>query len=292
MRTYYIYKVTDLINGKIYIGQTNKYHERRLQHERCSPNEDCDFHRAIQEHGKENFRWEVICTTTSKEEANELEKRYIAEYNTYREGYNMTKGGIGASMWNARPVVCLDLDGTFVKRYDSANEAEHTDGYWNVVQCCRGNLRQSCGKQFMFEDEYLANGPKVYEKPKSASVKAIVQCDLDGNLIERFDSVVHAAEKTGVRRSTISGAITGTYKNAGGFIWVYEKDYPIKDISKYVHRKKGRKVAQIDPKTGEVIKVFDRMADAGRELGVNYKGIHKVIDKPTRTAYGFRWESQ
>ena len=56
--------------------------------------------------------------------------------------------------------------------------------------------------------------------------------------------------------------------------------------------KKGRKIAQINPKTDEVIKVFDRIADAGRELNVSYKAIHKVVDMPDRTAYGYKWISQ
>lgn len=58
------------------------------------------------------------------------------------------------------------------------------------------------------------------------------------------------------------------------------------------NEKKGRKVAQVNPDTGEILKVFNRISDAGKELGVCYKGIHKVIDKPDRTAFGYKWISQ
>ena len=60
----------------------------------------------------------------------------------------------------------------------------------------------------------------------------------------------------------------------------------------YIQNKKGRKVAQINPKTNEVINIFDRISDAGKTLGVSYKVIHKVVDLPGRTAYGFKWISQ
>ena len=41
-----------------------------------------------------------------------------------------------------------------------------------------------------------------------------------------------------------------------------------------------------------MVNTFDRIADAGRYLGVNYKAIHKVLDKQGRTAYGYKWASQ
>ena len=60
----------------------------------------------------------------------------------------------------------------------------------------------------------------------------------------------------------------------------------------YTKLKKGRKIAQIDIKTNKVVKEYDRISDAGKALGVNYKVIHKVVDKPDRTAYGYKWISQ
>ena len=51
MRTYYIYKATNKINGKSYIGQTVDYKTRLWQHRRCYEKEDCKFHDAIREFG-------------------------------------------------------------------------------------------------------------------------------------------------------------------------------------------------------------------------------------------------
>lgn len=294
MRTYYIYKVTDITNGKVYIGKTSNFNKRKLEHINCYKKEDCLFHRAINKHGVENFKWEIIDSTIGIENSNKLEKKYIKEYNSYKpNGYNMTKGGDGGSMWNARPVVCLTLSGNFVKRYDSAGEAE-LDGFnnVNVLLNCKGKLLTCKNHMFMFEDEYLKKGAKKYQKPESSSKKSIIQCDLNGNYIKKFESIIEASRDTGANRTTISGVLSRNYKSANGFIFVYEKDFPIKNIDSYKKEKKGRKIAQLNPKTNEIINTFERVSDAGKELGVNYKTIHKVLNLPNRTAYGYKWISQ
>lgn len=295
MRTYYIYKATDLTNDKLYIGKTSDFKARKWQHERCYEKEDCLFHRAIKSHGKENFIWEIIDQANGLDEAYELEKKYIKQYNSYRpNGYNMTLGGTGGSMWNARPVVCLTLSGEFVKRYDSAGKAESEDGFnnVNVLLNCKGELRSCKGYMFMFEDDYNKHGAKKYKMPTPNGCRKIIQCDLNGNFIKEFSSVSEASRETGIYRTTISGVLTGNYKSAGGFIFAYKENFPIKDLNAYQKNKKGRKIAQLNPETNEVINVFERISEAGKKLGVNYKCIHKVLDLPDRTAYGYKWISQ
>ena len=205
----------------------------------------------------------------------------------------MTKGGKGAPYHNARAVVLLTLDGQYIKRYDSAMDAE-IDGFHNtdVLLNCKGKRRQTKGYMFMFEDEYESNGAKAYRKPEPNGMRSIIQCDMEGNFIQKFKSLQEAARITGTNRTTISGVLSNTYKSANGYIFVYEEDFPIKDLSIYKKRKKGRKIAQVDAKSGEIIRVFDRISEAGEYLGVNYKAIHKVIDQEGRTAYGYKWISQ
>lgn len=295
MRTHYIYKVTDATNGMLYIGQTYNMKYRRELHERCRPEDDCYFHRALEAHGLENFRWEIIDTANTQKEADAKESKYIEELNTLKpNGYNMRTGGQGGCMWNAKAVVCLTLDGEYVTRYRSAGEAERIGGFCNsdVLLCCKGLQGRVKNRLFMFENDYKKFGTKTYIKPEPNRMKKIVQCDLNGNLIERFKSVQEAARKTGILRSRISSAITNQAKTAGGYIFVYEEDFPIKDLSIHKWEKKGRKVAQVDPETGEIINVFDRMTDAAKQFGGSHKNIHKVCDDPKKKAYGYRWISQ
>lgn len=293
MKTYYIYKATNIINGKSYIGQTRNYHTRVWQHLRCYEKEDCAFHKALKEYGKDNFTWEIIETCNNRNKSIELEKHYIEFYDTYHNGYNENRGGVGGH--NARPVVMLTKNGEFIRRYDSACDAK-IDGFHDsdILLCCKEtSKKQVCkGYMFMFEDEYLKNGARKYIEPKPPNTKTIIQCDMNGNFIAKYDSVNDAAKKTGAYRPTISMVLSKKYKSANGFIFVYENEFPIKDLSIYRVELKGRKISQIDIESGKVIKMFDRISDAGKELGVNYKAIHKVLDKPNRTAYGYRWISQ
>ena len=290
-----IYKAQNKVNGKIYIGKTNNLPKRIREHTRYDVHNGLIFHKAIEKYGEENFEWEIIDSTEDFQKANELESYYIKEYNSFKpNGYNMTFGGDGGNAHNAVPIVCLTLDGKFVKKYNSAAEAEREDGFTNstVLICCKNYSRTCKGHLFMFEEDYLKNGPITYKKRKNERCKTVIQCDVQGNYITSYDSVQEAASSTDTSRTAIIGCAKGRYKKANGYIWVYEEDFPIKDMESHKDKKKGRKIAQVDPKTNAIIKTFERIKEAGNELGVNYKVIHKVLDLHNRTAYGFKWISQ
>lgn len=93
----YIYKITNKINGKIYIGQTiQSVKDRWYRH--CGKSGiskaelNTHFKRAILKYGKENFTIETIevCDSTK---LNDRERFYISYYDSYTNGYNSTIGG-------------------------------------------------------------------------------------------------------------------------------------------------------------------------------------------------------
>lgn len=85
-----IYKFTNNINGKIYIGQTTRPKSRYKEH--CTGKEDSLLTRAMLKYGIENFKYEVL-ETIDKEQLNTREKYWINYYNSYKTGYNQTTGG-------------------------------------------------------------------------------------------------------------------------------------------------------------------------------------------------------
>jgi group I intron endonuclease len=96
-----IYKITNLLNSKIYVGMTTKSITERLQsHVNHSKKPEFRLHRAIKKHGNQNFKIEEICAVETQEQANELEKEWIAKLNStnYGIGYNMSLGGSGKSI--------------------------------------------------------------------------------------------------------------------------------------------------------------------------------------------------
>ena len=94
-----VYKATNLINNKIYIGQTiNSLDYRMNQHfreSRCEKKKNTYFHNAINKYGESSFEFVVIDSADSIDELNEKERYWIAFYdsNNKTNGYNLDTGG-------------------------------------------------------------------------------------------------------------------------------------------------------------------------------------------------------
>ena len=88
-----LYKITNLINGKSYIGQSINPEHRFVSHISRAKNDsdNSPIHSAIKKYGKENFKLEIL---EWSEDYNQREKELIIEYNTLSpNGYNVAKGG-------------------------------------------------------------------------------------------------------------------------------------------------------------------------------------------------------
>ena len=91
----YLYQITNLINGKIYIGQTNNIQKRWSNH-KCGNSPNQVIAKAIKKYGKENFQFEVLYRNISIEDIDELEIKTIQEKNSLvPNGYNVSRGGGG-----------------------------------------------------------------------------------------------------------------------------------------------------------------------------------------------------
>lgn len=92
----YIYKVTNLVNGKIYIGQSVDPIRRIKQHIDVRSKQGYLLNYAVKKYGVENFLFEVIRSEIPIEQINEIEIQCIREHNCKRPyGYNLTNGGEG-----------------------------------------------------------------------------------------------------------------------------------------------------------------------------------------------------
>ena len=104
MNKIYIYKRTNLINNKVYIGQTINNPEIRWKAEDTSQQA---IGVAVRTYGSENFLNEIIDYASSREELNEKEKYWISYYdsNNKEKGYNRTKGGSGGVPSTYRKII-------------------------------------------------------------------------------------------------------------------------------------------------------------------------------------------
>ena len=95
-----IYKFTNKINGKSYIGQSVQLETRYNSHKRNYNNSNLSvynskFYRAIRKYGFENFDYEILIQSDNftTDDLNQQEQYYIKKYDSYKNGYNMNYGG-------------------------------------------------------------------------------------------------------------------------------------------------------------------------------------------------------
>ena len=92
----YIYKITNKVDGKIYVGQTIQVLEDRWrQHKKIGSN--CRYlKRAFNKYGIDNFEFNIICICFD-EDTNKFEEEYIKKFNTLvPNGYNLRAGGLNS----------------------------------------------------------------------------------------------------------------------------------------------------------------------------------------------------
>lgn len=92
-----IYKITNLINNKCYIGCSVNIYKRWRDHKYEAFNKkqeqyDYTIHKAFRKYGLSNFKFEIL-EVTNKEKLFEKEKKWIKYFNSYYNGYNETEGG-------------------------------------------------------------------------------------------------------------------------------------------------------------------------------------------------------
>ncbi len=102
MNTYIIYKITNRINGKHYIGKTKYSLEHRWKRHlsRSRNGSKFRFHSAIRKYGEDNWEFSIIETHYTNDEnlINEREKHFINVFESYNNGYNANSGGSGGWM--------------------------------------------------------------------------------------------------------------------------------------------------------------------------------------------------
>lgn len=100
-RIYNIYKITNFINNKVYIGQAKDCIQRWRQHKAESKKElpRMIVNRAMKKYGFDNFSFEVIVSCKTWKDANETETLLVSQYESHistGKGYNVSAGGCNA----------------------------------------------------------------------------------------------------------------------------------------------------------------------------------------------------
>jgi group I intron endonuclease len=218
-----IYKIENLINHKVYIGQSIEIERRWQKH--LGAKDDFVIHRALRKYGKENFSFQIIeeCDLL---DLNKKEEYWITYYNSLvPNGYNMIQGGSnGVGLAKGKKVLQYSLNGEFLEEYSSANQASLITGidHGSICACCRGKYQQAGGYQWKYSEE--KEKEKEIKPIKKRTNYEVLQIDVKTNkVIQEFSSIKEATTKTGIASSTICNVCNGKGKTAGGFKWKYKK---------------------------------------------------------------------
>jgi group I intron endonuclease len=97
MKTYTIYKATNILTGKSYIGFDSRWPRRRNEHKHAAGSTSSyPFHSAMREYGFNNFYWEVLFESEDQKLTMDAECFYIKIFGSFgSHGYNANIGGGG-----------------------------------------------------------------------------------------------------------------------------------------------------------------------------------------------------
>jgi len=281
---HFIYKTTNTITGKYYIGMhsTNNLNDgylgsgRRLRY-------------SINKYGADVHHREILEYCNSRDELSKRESELVTEYELRRkECLNLIKGGSGVyihkhtdetkeRMRKAHTGKKMSKEARIKMRNNNLGktyspETNKKKGRFGVLNGMYGKVHTDDVKKHLRE----TNGYIIY------------QYDMDGVFIREWDSMNHASIELGVRVDCISGCASNKYgfKSAGGYLWSFDKS----DIISY-KSKVRKKCVQYDMDMN-FISEYKSHAEASRCTNISRSLITQVCNGSKKTAGGYIWKSQ
>lgn len=219
----YIYKITNIITGKCYIGETKKenpllrWNEHKRKIEKgigCPALQD-----AVRKYGIDNFRFDVLIICFD-EDRYKFEIEYIQKYNSISpNGYNLTKGGEGGGFHgkkHTKETIEKIVETSKQKYIDNPELRKQTSDRQKIVMNT-DEVREKI-KNNQSNSSIFLNLKKEKGKCGFARIK-VSQYDLLHNYINTYQSIREAEKLTNVDHRLISRNINGKTKSGGGFIW-------------------------------------------------------------------------
>lgn len=312
-----IYAIHNIINDKYYIGQAKDIHLRWIQHRsrlKCQTHENLHLQAAYNKYGKENFEYLVV-EECEEVQLNDKEIRYIEEYDSYYNGYNQDKGGVGCTGYkhteeeiakmrliqNPKSVLQIDMNLNIVAEWVSCSHAGKTLGLSTrgIKACCnRVNHQKTIGGFYwIYKDEYVNNTVDwdYYLNINESKPKRVSQYDLHMNLITIWDSSYKAQTLGGYAASEISAVCNHKKRTYKQCIWRFTDEYTDEDYVKdcntnFTKRPSvgARTVYRYDLNRS-LLDIYESLADAVRKTGFSRSSIQDCLYGKTSQSHNSIW---
>lgn len=219
---------------------------------------------------------------------------------------NKVIGPIKIIKKHMREILQYDLKGKFIKKYNSISEAERINNITSIFNSCNGMQPQAGGYIWLYADEKnikkeikeRLNTIKEIET-KIINSKKVFKYDIQGNILEIYESVKSCAKANNIDRNTISRCCNEQTILCNGYIYLYEdlnyKEKLNKKISiinndyfeKLCNRKK---VEKCDLKTMAIIKIYNSVKEAAIDNNLkSSSSICACCNSKSKSAAGFFW---
>ena len=213
----YIYKITNKVDNKIYVGQTLQDCELRWK-QHLKKRSNCRYlSSAIKKYGADNFEFKLVCITFDNK-LNEMEIKYIEQYNSLApNGYNLRLGGnSGRHHIETKQKISDTLKTKFKNGFIQSRPHQLGKPLSEII---KKKISESLKGRKISQ---TAIDKKILTQRLNRNRK-IIQFDIEGNRLNSFDSCKEAAEYVGSSLSSISNCCLGRQqKTANGYIWKYE----------------------------------------------------------------------
>lgn len=276
-----IYKLTNTINGKIYIGKTIFTSEKRwADHIRESQNnQNSILNRAISKYGANSFLLDTL-EQCENYNLNNREKYYIALYNSYYlygHGYNMTLGGDGSAKYSDEEILQLWNQGLLVSEI--------------ALQLnCTVNTVTNHLYNFIDKDT-------IKQRQNKKQEKAVEQYSTYGDFIQIWPSATIAGKTLNIGSSHIGNCCQGRQISAYGFLWKFSNDNkPVSQlVDEYILSSNCKDVYEIT-KNKQIIKWYNSPREAEISLSITKGKVSAIcnFNPGTHSASGhyFMWANE
>lgn len=282
-----IYRHINKINGKCYIGLTRETKNPNLRWGRYgggyNQKGQKKFWAAIKKYGWENFEHEILEKDISTSElANKREKYWIAYFDSFRNGYNATIGGCGATghvcSEEARKINGEKHKG---KAYHKMPHSEETK---KLLSIKHKGMHNSPKTEFK-------KGHKTWIFGRHDLGKPVLQYDSEGNFVKEWDNVYAVMNFFGGNsQSCIRHCCRGIRKRYKGYIWRFKEN---ENFSLKVQPQElidcRRPVLQFDLE-GNFIAEYESVIEAHRQTGIGRRSIGLCCANKRNSIQGYIWK--
>lgn len=245
------------------------------------------FHEALRMWGFSDDTWKhvVLEAVSTRKEAKEAEKRWVRSLNTYAydpagHGYNMTRGGNGAS---GKPWTL-----TRREKMSSVNRDKQLELDTKAlisVNAIDGMKRSGAAKKIGAKSKGRTpfnKGQRTGHRSDSGAYlrKPIRQFNVNDELIAEFRSIREAAqqfENVASAGCGISACCRGDLRTSHGFVWKYAQVHVV-----------GKQVTQYSLK-GTIVATYPSLAIASKMTGISSQSISNCCHNKTSVSGGYLW---